>query len=167
MIDHTLLKYAGIALVFCGTTVSGYMRAKKIKEQIMIRKALYSLSIHIKSGISRDGLTLKDIYSSFYSPVLEKTGFLYVLKSNRENPLYDALEIIRTSLPEELYEIYAEFSQNLGKSRSGECEVQLISRFIDATEKREEKYMKKDETEIQLCKKLGVLAGVLAAIVFI
>ena len=167
MIDRTILKIAGTCLVVCGTTFSGYLRAKKIKEQIMLRKSLYKLLLHIKKGISGDGMGLKEIYSSFDSAFPEKTGFLDILKSDRENPLNDALETVRTYLPEELYNIYQEFSENLGKSRSGECEVQLILRYEDIILKKEESYIQKDETEIQLCKKLGLLAGIIAAIVFI
>ena len=66
-----------------------------------------------------------------------------------------------------MFSIYLNLAGILGKSRSGKTEAENLSRYLAEIEKEEEKLIKSDESKIVLYRKLGILAGILAALIFI
>ncbi len=162
-----IIKYAGIILVSGGISMIGYHKAHKIKENIMTRKALYELVLYIKSCIEEASMPLFHIYALFENKHLEKIGFTEILKVGSTSSFKSALNNAQLYIPDSLMKIYLSLAESLGKSRSAKNESELLSRYIKSIEKEEEKLIKDDETKIQLYKKLGVLTGLLAALILV
>lgn len=162
-----VIKYAGIILVSGGISMIGYHKAFKIKENITTRKALFELVLYIKNCIEEASIPLAHIYSSFENKHLEKVGFTAFIKNNSTSSFEGALETIKYSLSDNMMKIYLSLAKELGKSRSAKNETELLSRYIKLIEKEEEKLIKDDDTKIQLYRKLGILTGLLAALILV
>lgn len=160
-----MLKITGIILISAGITMAGCYKAHKIKEGILTRKALYCLILHIKSKIESSAARLPEIYASYDNTLLNKTGFTAYLKKGGIDAFSKALEYTHLNLPDTLCKTYGELASRLGKSRSVTEESRLIEDYVREIRAEEEKIIKNDEAKLVLYRKLGIIAGLLAAII--
>ena len=162
-----MIKLAGIILVSGAISLASSHKASLIKNNIRIRKELYEFVLHIKGCIETSSTELSEIYRTYTSETLQKTGFLQILSEADGNSFEYALKNSSLFLPGALFSIYLNLAGILGKSRSGKTEAENLSRYLAEIEKEEEKLIKSDESKIVLYRKLGILAGILAALTFI
>jgi len=159
-----MLKITGIILISAGITMAGCYKAHKVKEGILTRKALYGLILHIKSKIESSAARLPEIYSSYDSAFLNKTGFTIHLKKGEIDAFSKALDCTPLNLPLSLLKTYKELASKLGKSRSVTEEARLLDDYACEIRAEEEKIIKNDEAKLVLYRKLGIIAGLLAAL---
>lgn len=119
---------------------------------------------YIESSIKYGGISLERIYSSYSSPLLDKYGFTVALRKGYtedlvKNTLFLLSESERTKADE--------FLRSLGKSRYREKETEHCVCFCAMFEDKAKKLRKEDETKILLYKKLGLIAALMTAVIFI
>lgn len=162
-----MAKYLGIILVSGAISLYGAYLSGKIQEQIALRKALYDLLLHIKCCIDNGALPLPQIYSLFKNPVLEKYGILEYLKRAGTDGIKAALNESTVKIDENIKSLYVQLSDTLGKSAFRTTESETLSRYISLIEIEEQKLIKNDQAKKELYKKLGILCGLMAALVLV
>lgn len=162
-----MLKLTGIILISGAISMYGAYLSGNVKKSRAFRKGLAELLIHIKNGIDNGGIPLTEIYASFSCKALEKCEFLSVLKDGKSESFSRALKKCEIKLAPEVSEIYERLSKELGKSSSGKSESEKLARAIALAEKEEKKLDAEDSSKIELYSKLGVLCGILAALLLI
>ena len=118
----------------------------------------------VENGIKYGGMSLEKIFGSYSSPLLDKKGFTAALR------LGNHPGIVSSTLPmlsENEKTMAEDFLSSLGKSRYRERETELCSGFIALFSEKAKAFQKEDETKILLYKKLGLLAALLTAVIFI
>ena len=119
---------------------------------------------HVESCIRYGGTSLERIYCSYSSPLLDKYGFTMGLRNGYTKDLVKNTLFL---LSESEQAKADEFLKSLGKSRYREKETELCSYFCNMFEDMAKKLLKEDETKILLYKKLGLIAALMTAVIFI
>ena len=159
-----MIKITGIILISSAISACGAYLSAKITQRKKFRKALFELLLYIKTCIENGNLPLNRIYENFYDSDAEKYGFLTVL---RKSGLKDALISVKDELPEELYELYLSFSESAGKSLYSSSESALCARYVELIKEKEKKIAEKEAVKQLLFRRLGILCGLLAALLLI
>ena len=162
-----MLKYIGILLVSGAISLYGAHLSVLRRQNAALRAELLELLVRIKNGIENGGLPLTDIYAGFNGKITEKRGFCRVLKSGVPDAFARALDEVRAFLPEEYIKIYTALAENLGKSGFRKAECEALTRTIADITVLEKKYAAQDEAKCVLYRKLGVLCGLLAALILL
>ena len=162
-----MLKFAGIILVSGAVSLMGANKASAIKENISARRELLGLLIHIKRSIEHTSTPLNIIYGTFESKALERCGFSELLKSGRTDAFKDALCSSRLVLPEKTAVLYKEIAENIGRSCFKKKELDVLERYIPQISAVDDELEKEDLSKIKLYRKLGILFGILAAVILI
>ncbi len=162
-----MLKYIGILLVSGAISLYGAHLSVLRRQNAALRAELLELLVRIKNGIENGGLPLADIYAGFNGGITEKRGFCRVLKSGVPDAFARALDEVRAFLPEEYIKIYTALAENLGKSGFRKAECEALTRAIADLSALEKKYVAKDDAKCVLYRKLGVLCGLLAALILL
>lgn len=162
-----MLKYIGILLVSGAISLYGAHLSVLRRQNAALRAELLELLVRIKNGIENGGLPLADIYAGFNGGITEKRGFCRVLKSGVPDAFARALDEVRAFLPEEYIKIYTALAENLGKSGFRKAECEALTRAIADLSALEKKYAAKDDAKCVLYRKLGVLCGLLAALILL
>lgn len=157
------MKVLGLILIFISSASVGFIKSNTYKERDLELLSLIELLYFIKHEISTY-LTLQwEIYEKFDNSVLEKNGFLSILREysrqGKEKPLLYAIEASQLKLDKEEEEIVKSFARDFGTlSTSDEC-----NRCDRAIRKLEEIYKtKKEETleKSRLCRSVGCMIGI-------
>ena len=162
-----MLKIIGILLVSGAISLYGAHLSVLRRQNAALRAELLELLVRIKNGIENGGLPLADIYAGFNGGITEKRGFCRVLKSGVPDAFARALDEVRAFLPEEYIKIYTALAENLGKSGFRKAECEALTRAIADLSALEKKYAAKDDAKCVLYRKLGVLCGLLAALILL
>ena len=162
-----MLKIIGILLVSGAISLYGAHLSILRRQNAALRAELLELLVRIKNGIENGGLPLADIYAGFNGGITEKRGFCRVLKSGVPDAFARALDEVRAFLPEEYIKIYTALAENLGKSGFRKAECEALTRAIADITVLEKKYAAQDEAKCVLYRKLGVLCGLLAALILL
>ena len=162
-----MLKIIGILLVSGAISLYGAHLSAVRRQNATLRAELLELLVRIKNGIENGGLPLADIYAGFNGKITEKRGFCRVLKSGVPDAFARALDEVRAFLPEEYIKIYTALAENLGKSGFRKTECEALTRAIADITVLEKKYAAQDEAKCVLYRKLGVLCGLLAALILL
>lgn len=162
-----MLKIIGILLVSGAISLYGAHLSAVRRQNAALRAELLELLVRIKNGIENGGLPLTDIYAGFNGKITEKRGFCRVLKSGVPDAFARALDEVRAFLPEEYIKIYTALAENLGKSGFRKAECEALTRAIADITVLEKKYAAQDEAKCVLYRKLGVLCGLLAALILL
>jgi len=162
-----MLRLFGIIL-FSGTAaVYGIYLSMRISTGARQRKALISLMYAIKSGIQFGSSILSDVYGSFSDDTLEKAGFMKILRSGKPQALKDALGCKGLMLSKDVLCNLTEFSKKLGHSGFAENEELMCSRYIAMLEEEDRKLCVQEKVREDLCRRLGLLSGLFAALILI
>lgn len=156
------MKILGLILVFVSSASVGYIRSNSYKERDSELHSFIELLYFIKNEISSYLTPQWEIYEKFENSVLEKNGFLSLLRAysekGRENPLFYALDGASLKLGKEEEEIIKAFARDFGTlSTADECD-----RCDRTIRKLEEIYKtKKEETleKTRLCRSVGCMIG--------
>ncbi len=159
-----MLKITGIILLSSAISACGAYMSSKITQKRNFRKSLFELLIYVKVCIDNGALPLDRIYENFYDVRAEKNGFLRAL---RQSGLECALISVKDELPDEIYELYLSFAQSLGKSLYTSSESALCARYTELIKEKEKNYEQKEAVKQLLFKRLGILCGLLAALLLI
>ena len=162
-----MLKYAGIIFISVSISMYGAYLSNRVKERKEVRNALLELLVHIKRSIDSTSVPLYEIYKSFSSKTLEKTDFLNVLSSGEASALLSAIDTVSQHLNEKLKETYISVASSLGKSCSAESESQKLASAIMFIKEEGAKLDKEDDSKRELYRRLGVLCGLLAAVILL
>ena len=85
-----MIKYVGIILVSGALSMYGSLIANKVLNTGKQRRAIIELLYCIKNGVAFGKVPLENIFASFENPILEKCGFLVLLKSKYPDALVKA-----------------------------------------------------------------------------
>ena len=162
-----MLKIIGILLVSGAISLHGAHLSVLRRQNAALRAELLELLVRIKNGIENGGLPLTDIYAGFNGKITEKRGFCRILKSGVPDAFARAFEEVRASLPEDCAKLYTALSVTLGKSGFRKAECEALTRAIADITVLEKKYAAQDEAKCVLYRKLGVLCGLLAALILL
>ena len=162
-----MLKTIGIILVSCAISLYGAHLSGKMRRDAQRREGLYELLAHIKTCIDNGAPPLQDIFSSFRNEPLRACGFLETLQSGEPGAFPAALQHPELHLPPETARLYEAFAESLGKSGFRQTESELVARYMALIRPEEEKCKKAEEVRRVLYRKLGLLCGLLAALIFI
>ncbi len=159
------IKYIGMIFIFVCTTLIGNGLAVSEKRKIERGEALRGLIAKISREIECFKAPLDTIYNSYSSTLLDKLGFLEVV---RKKSLRDALAESGNIFcyKEDTYNALVGFADFLGKS---ECSDQLsrckyILSLIDEDLKKSREAYPKNR---KMYSSLGVLAGVMIIILLL
>ena len=160
-----LIKFIGAFAVSASSYLLCAFVKENLKEKMALEDSFSELLMHIKNLIMTGNIPLDEIYASFHSEILEKTGFCKTLKSGGVSALYDSLECNK-KLPcdKRIYELMLQFSKNIGLCFSPEQGVSLCEKYISLIQSEISSFRKDDVKKVQL---YGKLAFLIAAAVFL
>ncbi len=159
-----MIKIVSIIFVSSAVSLYGMFAASSIRKAANQRKGLIELLYAIKSGIEYTGEDLCEIYRTFNNTYLEECGFCTILKSNSADSLRLALESGCLKIGETEKVLFYEFSKKCGRSAFATSEKQLCDRYIALSEALDKKLSVKENSKCELYRRLGVLCGLLTAI---
>ena len=151
-----------VAISLFGAHLSG-----KVQEEIALRKALYEFLVYTKCCIENGNLPLPEIYSSFKNEIFEKHGITDNLKKSQTNAIKNALDNCPVKLDPAIKSLYFKLSESIGKSHFRVAESETLARYISLVEIEEKKLLKNDLAKKELYKKLGILCGLMAALILV
>ena len=162
-----MTRYIGIILISGAISMYGAYLSYRIKVSAKQRKALFELMLYIKTGIENGSVKLTDIYASFDNKHLEDCGFTELLHSASPDALSHALSESNIKMPEEMKNLYLDFASSIGKSSYKASALDVCARYTELIKAEENKISEKEEKKEQLYSKLGLLCGLLAALLLI
>ncbi len=162
-----MIKYIGIILTSGAISMCGAFASCKIKSTSYQRKGLIELLYAIKSGIEYGGTALEEIYSHFENTALEKCGFIGILRQGQSNALENALNCTGLLLSDSDKALFFEFAKKCGKGFYAGNEKQLCSRYIALCELLDKKCSADENTKCMLYRRLGILCGLLFAVILL
>jgi len=162
-----MIKYIGIILISGAISMYGAYLSYRVRTSAMQRKALLELMIYIKTGVENGPVKLCDIYASFDNKHLEDCGFIKLLHSPSPGSLEKALSESRIRIPENIKSLYIDFSKSIGMSSYKRDAISICERFTGLIKAEEAKISEKEEKKEQLYRKLGLLCGLLSALLLI
>lgn len=160
-----MIKYIGIFILSCSISLYGAVLSNILKEKHAIKKEITILLKKIERSILYNSKSCIDTVRQCNLPMLEKSGFC-----KNFSGCDDANIVINTHLSildAEDRNMLCEFFSKLGKSSFCEYELKNLKYCLDYFEKSLADSEKNVNTKVILYKKIGLLAGILAAIIFI
>lgn len=157
------MRAVGLLFIFLSTTAAGFIKAASYKESEKEIGAFIEMLYFIKHEIASFLTPQSKIYEKFTNRVLEKNGFLPLLKDvsakGKESPLFLSIEECTTlRCGEEAVGIIKEFAETLGTlSVTEQC-----LRCDRAVSELEEIYKKKKAETAEktgLCRSVGCMVG--------
>lgn len=167
------MKIVGAVFLFAFFTLIGMMRAGKERDKLRECEAFLALFEYVKGQIEYFLTPTKEIYRNFSNAVLEKKGFLPLLRSHENDAVY--CDIWRVSfeackrnfsLSREQSYIIIGFGESIGKS-SAALQSTSFDYYIEMMEKEIAKQRAECEKNVKLYRTLGLASGALAAILVI
>lgn len=162
-----IVKLAGITVAAAAISVYGAYRAAQITGRRRLRAELDDAVRVIREGIVYGAAPLAEILATVETPLLDAYGFGRLLKSGGGDAFADALRSLRGVIDGETYALYALFAEKLGKGMHTESEEALCSRLLLKRERDEVKIEADEDGKALLYKRLGLLAGLAAALVLL
>lgn len=162
-----MIKYVGIILVSGALSMYGSLIANKVLNTGKQRRAIIELLYCIKNGVAFGKVPLENIFASFESPILEKCGFLVLLKSKYPDALVKACNCENLCLPHDEKNLLCSFASECGKSAFYENEALLCQRYIEIFEQKEKALHTEETNKAHLYSRLGILLGLVLALMLI
>lgn len=167
------MRTAGAILIFAFFTLAGFMRAGRERDKLLECEAFLSLFEYVKGQIDYFLTPTKLIYRNFSNDVLEKRGFLPLLRSHENDVVY--CDIWRTSFEKTKKnfnfsraqsELILGFGESIGKYNAA-LQSSSFNYYIERMEKETESQRAECKKNMKLYRTLGLAAGALAAILLI
>lgn len=160
-----MLKYIGILILACSISAYGTFLSSSLKATYNLRKDIIQLLKDIERSIKYGNVPIIEAIKSCKHPNLQKSGFCNIF-SGCENAEF-AINSTLYSLSEKDKEMLSNFFSRLGKSAYGEYELKNCRFFIEYFEKTQADSEKEITSKSLLYKKIGLIIGILSAIIFI
>ena len=160
-----MLKYIGVFILSASISAYGSFLSSSIKGSCSLRKEVLQLLKDIERAIKYGNGQIIEIVRNCKSPYLTKCGFCTSIynTTNAETAIATTL----SALSEKDMEMLTDYFSKLGKTAFTELELKNCTYYIDYFEKTQNEYEKEVETKSLLYKKLGLIIGILTAIIFI
>ncbi|MBE6654414.1 MAG: hypothetical protein E7608_03020 [Ruminococcaceae bacterium] len=167
------MRTAGAFLLFIFCTFAGFLCGNKEKEKLCECEAFLSLFEYVKHQVDYFFTPTKLIYRNFSNDILEKRGFLPLLRSHEDDEVY--MDVWRTSfeacrkqfdLSASQADIVFGFGECIGKA-SAALQSTNFDYYILMMGEEIKKQRAENEKNIKLYRTLGMAAGALAAILVI
>ncbi len=159
------IKYIGLFLIFIACTFFGSGLAVSEKRRIERSESLRDLILHMQREIECFRSPLENIYSSFSSEVLERSGFIEKLRLNNLKTALEATGNI-FCFSDATFNAFLKFADFLGKSEYSDqvarCKY-IISLLDDELKKSKEVYPKNRK----MYSSLGILMGIMIVILLL
>ena len=160
-----MFKYIGILLISVSVSAYGTVMSKNIKKATAVRQEICQLLKEIENGIRYGSRPVIETVRSINLPLLSASGFITALSDENlpQNAVNSYLGMISQQEKEKLYEFFSK----LGKSTYKEKELTLCSSCIVFFENILKQSLKESASKELLYKKIGIIGGILAAIILI
>lgn len=167
------MRIAGAFLLFVFFTFAGIMRGGKEREKLCECEAFLDLFEYVKNQIDYFLTPTKMIYRNYSNAVLEKKGFLELLRSHENDDVYRDVWRISFEACKERFNLSTSqanlvlgFGECIGKS-SAHMQSANFDYYILRMGDEIKKQRAESEKNIKLYRTLGVAAGALAVILVI
>lgn len=159
-----MLKYIGIFLISVSVSAYGAVLSRQLKDALAIRKEITVLLKSIEHGIKYGSKPISEILSGCTLHNLRKCGFIDALA---DNSIEFATETYLGILTQDERKKICDFFNNLGRSSYREKELEYCKGFIEYFENCERSSEKEVAAKAVLYSKIGIICGILAAIILI
>ncbi len=166
------MKLFGIALLFLAPTLGGFWRGERIRQKRKILSALIVFLENLQTEISYFLRAQKDIFFDYRDPLLEKIGFLPLLRAECVRKPEFALKRCAEQFEKELLtekqlsEAFLSFCQTFG-SLPKKLQLEEGDKLIALMQKKEKVMLDKEENEIKLSRVIGLAIGIGTVILFL
>ncbi len=160
-----MLKYIGIFILACSLSAYGVVMSSSLKAKNNLRKEILVLLKNIERSIKYGNTSVINIINECDLPYLNKCGFCKTFSG-----IHSAQAVVNSTLGElstKDRENLVTYFSNFGKSQFCEYELKNCRYYIDYFEKTQSDIEKDIAVKINLYKKLGLLTGILSAIILI
>lgn len=161
----TMFKYIGIFILSASISAYGALKASTLKTELGARAEIILLLRSIERCIQYGGNSLESTIKNCPCHKLKKLGVLDEL-SNFESTS-DLPENSLLFLSENDKKEFVSFFLTLGKSAKSEIELKKCRYLINYFESTQKDSEKNTETKANLYRKIGLITGIMAAIIFI
>ncbi|MBQ8759472.1 MAG: stage III sporulation protein AB [Clostridia bacterium] len=160
-----MLKYAGIFILASSLSAYGAHLSSSLKANYILRKEILQLLRDLERSIRYANTPIIEVIRSCRLPALMKSGFCDTFNGcdNAEIAINSTL----FCLSEKDREMLCAFFKRFGKSVYGEYELKNCNSLIEYFEKNLAESEKEVNTKSLLYKKIGLIVGILSAIIFI
>ncbi len=162
-----MIRVVGVMLLSLSVILIGKRRAYELLLCERFENSLLRLMIFAEQKIETQNMKLCDIYEAFSDEFLEKSGFLCLLRQQKNE---DALSSCIKKFDKRLYvgerfgELLSEFSLALGKCRNRESCCELCKKYIAYLHNEKENEGAKRKEQAAMASKLSVIFGVFVAL---
>lgn len=160
-----MLKYIGILILSLSVSAYGALLSKNLCDTHELRKEICSLIKNIEHGIRYGSKPTAEIISACKLKNLEKSGFITALLSGENEGA--VIQSHLKMLTDEEKERLTSFFTNLGKSSYRESELDFCREYLEYFENFEKVSEKEVKEKSLLYKKIGIICGILTAIIFL
>ena len=160
-----MLKIAGILIITVFATIAGYECAFTLKRRIQTLEAIIKMLDSLKDRITYFNLSLKDFLEEYSEPYLENSGFLGMAK---ETGISNALVLLSDTLclRDSDIKLLTEFADG-PSAYTGKLEAQRIEYYKGELMKLSDEAKKSLPLKTRLFCSLGLLCGILCAVLII
>ena len=160
-----IFKYTGLLLIAISISMYGTKKSSALINTYKIKLEIANLIKTIEHSVKFGAIPIDKALNSYSSPLLEKCGFLDLLRKGNSNT--EEIKEVLMQAGYEDSESTCEFFSKIGKSCCCENELILCSKHLAIFEQT----LKSDEKEVkekaQLYKKLSLIISILTIIIFI
>ena len=160
-----MIKYIGILILSCSLSVYGAILSDSLKQSHNLKKEITELLRNLERNILYGSKSCVEIIRECNLPLLTKSGFTDAFSGCDNAEL--TISTYLSSLSANDRQMLGEFFSRLGKSAFCEYELKNLRYYLDYFEKTLEDSEKNVNSKVILYKKIGLIAGILAAIIFI
>ena len=160
-----MIKIIGILILSSSISVYGTLCSSALKEAIRLRYEIIQLLNSIQNGIRYGSVPIDRIINDRKFPLIEKSNF-YDLYNSGGN-MQDIIGECFKSLSKEDKDMLLSFFTTIGKTAYSEKEINLCFYYVDYFEKTQAEREKDTASKVLLYKKIGIVSGILCAIIFI
>lgn len=160
-----MVRYIGILILASSLSAYGSLLSLSLKSSNNLRKEIILLLRNIERCIKFKSCPVTEEIKNCNSPMLKKCGFCECLY--RDDNAKAAVNSTLHTLSSKDREMLCEYFSTIGKSRYTEQELKTCRYYIEYFEQTQVQSEKDISTKINLYKKLGLLSGILTAIIFI
>ena len=160
-----MIKILGLILVSGAVSAYGAYLSSQIRTANILRTEISDFLKHLYNGVKYTATSRERLFSGFSAKNLEKCGFLNILrlKNFSKQDFDESLYLLTAEEKNRLYDFFTNFG------RSGFCDKEALFclEYREYFDDRIKSLKNQDDIRSVLYKKLGIIAALLTAIIFI
>ncbi len=160
-----MLKITGVLIITISATIAGYECAGSLKKRVLALEAIIRMLDSLKDKITYFNISLNDFLNEYSEPFLDSSGFL---EKARERGITNALFSLsdKLCLTDGDIKLLTKFTQEPA-AFTGRLEAQRIEYYIKEIQKNLDKAKSSLPLKTKLFCSLGLLSGILTAVLII